>query len=244
MSEITPSMTASDIISDVETRLGTTNLSSSNYLPWISYAYQKTYLKLMGISQKIKEELFGAVATFNLSASVAEYNLSTTIPQYGGFIKCEVKYGGTGDDWVKAKVLPSLSKWTNQEDVTSNDWAKSQALVYFLKDVIGFIPTPPAADSGTPQAKVWYVKRPVRITQVTDVIDLPYRFIYPIVTYTQAMAIVAENEDYRQAGRVEQNFRQELDEMAESADSETSEYEEANAVEETDDALRDNPLGY
>lgn len=246
MSETNPSITANDIILEVEARLGSPNIAQASYIPWISYAYQKEYGKIVRIGQHVKERVFGELVTFDLTASTAEYALSSVIPQFGGFIRGQIKYGGTSDDWVKLKVLKSLSSWDDMTNVTTSDWPKQDALIYFIKDYVGFIPTPPAAsvDTGTPQAKIWYIKRPVRITVATDVIDIPYRFTFPIVSYVQAMGIMAENEDYTQAARVEARFEADLEEVAQTIESEFSEREEANVIEATDTALYDDPLRY
>ena len=40
MSSNNPNVTAANIVTDVENKLGDTNLGTSVYLPWISYAYR------------------------------------------------------------------------------------------------------------------------------------------------------------------------------------------------------------
>lgn len=210
MSVDNPDLLASDIITDVENRLGTTDLDTTDYIPWISYAYLKTYLAISAAGQQAKEYYFGAYSLITLTAGIAEYDLDTYIPRFGGFIKVEVRYGGTSDDWVVARRLKSLSNWKNQANVTETYQPKISALYYKLGNNLGFIPTPPTTDSGTPTAKVWYVKRPYQIEQASDVIDIPYRYTYPITDYVQAKAIMAENEDYAQAGATEQKFDQQL----------------------------------
>lgn len=242
MSETNPEVTANDLITEVEARMGTPAIAQASYLPWISYAYQKTYNKYQGIGQHVRETFFGTLATVTLQAGVNEYLLSDTIPLYGGFIKGQIKYGGTSDDWVRLKVLRSLSKWEDQTNVTTSDWPKASALIYFLKDYFGIIPTPPTDDAGTPSAKIWYVKRPARITAAADVLDLPYRFLYPVVSYVHGMAVMAENEDYTNSLRIEARFDKDLEEAAIAIDSEFSEYEQGNRVEETDESLYTDPF--
>lgn len=244
MSESNPDITASDIITEVEDILDDPNIGSSVYLPWISYAYQKTYQKLTAISQDVKETLFGDDVTFDLTGGTAEYSISENIPRYGGIIKVEIKYGASGDDWIRAARLKSVSNWRIQNNVGTNYRSKTAALYYILDNTIGFIPTPPSADTDqTPQAKVWYIKRPYQITLTTDVIDIDYRFMYPIRNYVLAQAIRRENEDYAAAGDIENNFRAELEEMAIAAASEFSESEGTNEVEvSSDSGLYDNPF--
>ena len=223
MASNNPDITVSDITTDVEARLGTPNISASVYLPWVSYAYQKTFQALLGVGQGTKEKLFGELASFNLTAGVAEYSLETNIPRFGGIIKVEVKYGGSGDDWIKATQLPSISMWTNQNNVSTSYRSKATALYYLLNDIIGFIPTPPSTDSSTPLARVWYIKRPYQLTLVGDIIDIPYRFIYPVVNYVQSKAVEKLNEDYTQSTLLERKFQSELEQIAIAASSEFDE---------------------
>lgn len=222
MASNNPSITASNIITDVEARLENPNLSANTYLPWVSYGYNRLYLALMSADPRVREGLFGNSETFNLSAGVSEYSISTNIPRFGGIIKVEVKYGGTGDDWTRAKKLPSVSDYEVQNNNTTSYRAKENPLYFLLEDSIGFIPVPPVADSGTPQAKVFYVRRPYQITDVADVIDIDYRFIYPLANYVQAKAIERINEDYGQAAIIEREFIRLLEEVSERATSEFS----------------------
>lgn len=243
MSANNPSVTASDIITDVEARLGTPNISTTSYLPWVSHAYQRTYLALMNTNQRVKEELFGNLATFDLTNGTAEYSLSTNIPRFGGIIKVEILYGGTGDTWKRAKRIDSLANWEIQNNATTTYRSKDNPLFYILKDKIGFIPTPPSTDAGASQAKVWFIRRPYQITDGTDVIDIDYRFIYPIVNFVQARAIEMKNEDYGQAAQVEAAFRRDLEEIAIMASAEFDENDNTNSVGlSSHSALFDNPF--
>lgn len=244
MSSNNPSVTASDIITDVENRLGNPNISTDIYLPWVSYSYQKTYQKLTGVDQAVKETYFGDAIEFNLTPGVAEYSLTANIPRFGGFIKAEIKYGASGDNWQRTTRLPSLANWRIQNNTSTSYQAKDAAMYYLLGDNLGFIPTPPASETAqTPVAKVWYIKRPYQITLGTDVIDLPYRFLYPMVNYVQAKAIERENEDYTQAAQVEIKFERELESVALAAASEFSENEGTNFVQVgADSPLYSNPM--
>lgn len=231
MSSSNPDITASDIITDVEARMLNPNLSSAIYLPWVSYAYQKTYQALAKSSQAVKERFFGTSTTFDLTAGIAEYSLETNIPRFGGIIKVEIKYGKTGDDWERATFLESLSDWKIQNNTSTSYRGKASPLYYVIGDTLGFIPTPPASESDqTPQAKVYHINRPYQITLTTDVIDIPYRFIYPIADYVHARAVQRLNEDYSASRIIESNFIGQLEEVAEAAASEFSENEESNFV--------------
>ena len=191
----------------------------------------------------MKEELFGNYVTFDLTAGVAEYSLSTNIPRFGGIIKVEIKYGATGDDWIRADRLESIAHWKIQNNVSTSYRSKTEALYYIIEDAIGFIPTPPSGDSGTVSVRVWYVRRPYQITLSTDVIDIDYRFTYPIADYVQAKAIQRENEDYATASQLEISFRQQLEEIANAANSEYGEYEETSFVNiPTNSLIFNNPL--
>lgn len=238
-----PDITASDIITDVENRLDSPNISTAKYLPWVSYAYQKLYQALIGSGQRVKEELFGNYIEFDLTNGTAEYSLETNIPRYGGTIKVEIKYGGTSDDWVRARKIPSLANYDIQNNVSTSYRGKSDAIYYIIQNKIGFIPTPPSTDSGTPVARVWYIRRPFQVTAGTDIIDIPYRFIYPLVDYVQAKAIMSENEDYNQAAQMEANFRQQLVEVAEAAVSEFDENDGTNFIQvSSNSSLFSNPF--
>lgn len=243
MASNNPSITAADIITDVEARLGTPGISTTNYLPWVSYAYQKTFQALINAGQTVKEELFGNYSAITLTNGTAEYALSTIIPRFGGFIKTEILYGGTGDQRVRINKLRSVSQWQIQGNVSTSYRSKSEPLFYLLEDTLGVIPTPPVADVANAILYAWYVRRPYQINLSTDVIDIDYRFIYPIVNYVQAKAIQAKFEDYSEARTVEAQFQQELEQIAIAAASEYNENDETNAVEiSADSMLFDNPL--
>lgn len=242
MSANNPDITASDIISDVEVRLDNPGRSANEYLPWVSYAYNQVYITLASLGQTLKEQLFGDVETLTLEGGTAEYSIKTNIPRFGGLIKVEVKYGGTSDDWVKATLLKSLANWVNQDNTSTSYRAKEQALYYVLGDNLGFIPTPPESDSGTPQAKVWYIKRPYQLTSVGDVIDLPYRFIFPITNYVHSRALAVDHQDYYTPRVIDANFRQELEMVKDLAESELDEHE-GNSVEvDSNSPLLVNPF--
>jgi hypothetical protein len=244
MSTNNPDITASDIVTEVEIRLGDTNLDTEDYLNWISHAYQKLYRAIIAAGQQAKEVYFGNSITFNLASGTGEYSLETNIPRFGGIIKVEVKYGGTSDTWVRANRLPSLNNYNQvTANVTTDYHSKSSPLYYLLQDIIGFIPTPPTTDSGTPQAKVLYIKRPYQITLATDVIDIPYRYLEPIYEYVQAKAIQAENESYAESLEIERLFEAKLVQITEQVTDEFGEYEGTDQVQaESGSKLYSNPM--
>lgn len=244
MSTNNPNIIASDIISDIEVRLGNSNLDTSEYLPWVSHAYQRLYRAIVAAGQQAKEVYFGDDVTFNLSSGTGEYSLSTNIPRFGGIIKVELKYGGTGDDWVKVARLPSINNYEQVMNNTSTVYrAKSSPLYYILQDVIGFIPVPPGADAGTAQAKVWYVKRPYQIDNGSDVIDIPYRFLEPLNDYVQAKAIQAENESYSESLEIDRVFEAKLKQITEQVVNEFGEYEGHDSIQPMSGSkLYNNPL--
>lgn len=237
MSANNPSITASSIIVDVESRLGTPNISTTSYLPWISYAYQRTYAALANAGQRVKETLFGNYTTLSLTANVAEYSLSTNIPRFASLIKIEVVYGASGDQRVRAMPLNSIASWRNQGNVSTSYRSKTEPLFYILEDTLGFIPTP---DGGT--AYIWYVRRPYQIDTGSDVIDIDYRFIYPIVDYVQAKAIEKENEDYSESARLELKFQAALQEIVNAAVSEYNENDGDGIAVSSDNAIFEDPL--
>lgn len=244
MSVDNPDITASDIINDIEARLGGTNLDTTDYLPWVSYSYQKLYNAIISAGQQAKEYYFGNLVTFNLTAGTGEYSLETNIPRFGGIIKVEVKYGATDDLWVKAARLPSINNYSQvMSNVDTNYRGKSSVVYYLLQNIIGFIPTPPAGDPDTPQAKVWYVKRPYQINDGMDVIDIPHRYMEPLNDYVQAKAIQAENESYAEAGQIERTFAAKLNQITEQVENEFGEYEGTDSVQPFNGSrLYHNPL--
>lgn len=241
MASSNPTYTVADVITDVNNRLANPGLSSTVMIPWVSYAYQRIYQVLSGAGQTVKEELFGDDATITMNTtSPNEYSLETNIPRFGGIIKVEVKYGASGDDWNRASKLRSIANWNIQNNVSTSYRGKTQPLYYLLQDVIGFIPTPP--ESGA-QAKVWYIKRPQQLDATTDEIDIPYRYIWPIIEYVQAKTIQRVNEDYREAELVERNFERALEEIALAAVSEYNENDGTDAVEDFSNSFfYHNPL--
>lgn len=228
MASNNPSVLVSDLISDVESRLLTPAISSSIYLPWISYAYLRTFNALVNTNQRVKEELFGEVATITMNTtSPNEYTLTDYAERYGGIIKVEVKYGATGDEYIKATRLQSIAVWENQDNVSTTYQSKTQPLYYILGQKIGFIPTPPETGA---YAKVWYIKRPYQVTMTSDTIDIPYRFTYPITNYVVAKAIQREHQDYATTQTIEAQFRAELEEISMAAANEYGEFEAINTI--------------
>lgn len=242
MASNNPDITASDIISDIESRLGSPNISGSIYLPWISHGYQKLYHGLANAGQEVKENLFGALETITLANGTSEYSIEDNIPRYGGLIKAEIRYGGSEDQYVRATKLRSLSQWNDQSQVSTEYRAKVSPLIYFSGTIFGVIPTPPATDAGSPTLKVWYIKRPYQITSVTDVVDIPYRFLFPVTNYVQAKAIQHKYEDYSAAAALENKFDQEVQMAAEYASGEITENEGMSVEYSSGSELLSNPL--
>lgn len=245
MSTNAPSVTASDIITDIEVRLGDTNLDTNDYLPWISYAYQKLYRAIVSAGQQAKEYYYGDHVTFNLTSGTGEYDIPTYIPRFGGIIKVEVKYGGTGDEWTQARRLPSINNYGLTSDKVSTTYhGKGNPYYYMLKDVIGFIPTPPGSDAGTPQAKVFFVQKPYQIDSGTDIVDIPYKYIDPLNDYVHAKAIQAENESYGESLEIERIFEAKCRQITEQVTDEFGEYEGTDSVQVMSGSrLFSNPLG-
>lgn len=244
MASNNPSITASDIITDVEVRIGSPNLGTTVYLPWVSYAYSKTYAALYNAGRRVREQLFGAYATYTLTNGTAEYSLQTMLPRFASFIKIEILYGATGDQRVRVHPMRSVWQWDNQANVSTSYQSKAKPLYYIVGDTIGFIPTPPASDASSPTAYFWYVKRQYQITEGADVIDIPYRFLYPVVNFVQAKAIEQQNEDYSSANAVENKFERELQQIAETASGEFNE-NDGEAIEASSNSpIFDNPLDW
>lgn len=237
-----PQITPADVITDVESRFSSVpSISSTVYLPWISYAYQRLYQKICEVSQTAKENLFGEVAEVDLPTSTpSEFTITDEIPRFGGFIAVEVKYGGTGDVYNKASLLKSVAHWTNWDNISTNYRSKVTPLYYQRGKTMGFIPVPPEVNA---VAKIWYVKRPYQITSVTDVIDIPYRFLTPLFDFVHARALQKVNEDYGNAGAIEANFRGQLDEIQLAVASEFNENDGTDNVQDnTNSGFYDNPL--
>ena len=245
MSINVPSVTASDIITDIETRLGDTNLDTNDYLPWISYAYQKLYKAIVRAGQQAKEYYYGNYTTFNLTSGTGEYTLTTNVPRFGGIIKVEVKYGGTDDRWVTAARLPSINNYNQSSEYNTTQYrGKDKPYYYMLQDLIGFIPVPPGSDAGTPQAKIFYVRKPYQIDSGTDVIDVPYKYIDALNDYVQSKALQAENESYNESLEIERVFEAKLRQITEDVEDEFGEYEGTDSVQPMQGSqLHSNPLG-
>lgn len=240
MATANPTITAADIINDVDIRV-INSLSSADKIPWVSYAYQRVYGALATAGQEVKEDLFGAYLSLNLDTdSPNEYSVETAIPRFGGFVTVQVKYGASGDEYKIATRLRSVAHWTNWDNISTTYRSKQQPLYYKFGDTLGFIPVPP--ESGA-VAKIFYIKRPNQIEDVADEIDIPYRFIYPIIEYVQAKTIQRVNEDYREAELVERNFERQLEEITLMAASEDNENDGTDAIEvSSSDEIFYNPL--
>lgn len=237
-----PDVTVADVVTDIEGRFSSApSLSSDRYLPWISYAYQKVYHALSMVNSHCREDLFGDVDTITLNTSTPnEYSLNTEIPRFGGFVSVEVKYGATEDVYNKASRLPSQANWENWDNISTSYRSKMTPIYYKRGTTIGFIPVPP--ESGG-VAKVFYIKRPYQLTETTDVIDIPYRFFYPITDYVHARALQAVNEDYQSSEAVEANFRRQLEEIQEAAASEFDENDGTGNIQDNSDSdFYNNPF--
>ena len=241
MSANNPTILASDIITDVEVRLGSPNISGTDYLPWISYAYQKLFASLYKAGQKVREQLFGNYLAVTLTNGTAEYTLSSILPRFISPIKFEILFGGTGDSRVRLNPAGSIYKWDNQANVSTSYRPKQSPIYYILQDKLGIIPTPPSSDSANAILYAWFVRGPYQITDTADSIDIPYRFIYPIVNYVQAKAIQKQHEDYSEASLVEQTFERELEQIAITASDENNE-NDGQGIEHADSALSENPF--
>jgi hypothetical protein len=225
-----PDVTVADIITDVEGRFSSVpSISSDTYIPWISYAYQKVYHALSSVNSRCREDLFGDMDTITMDTdSPNEYSLETEIPRFGGFVEVQVKYGATGDEYNSASRLASAAHWKNWANISTTYRSKLTPLYYKRGDTIGFIPVPP--ESGA-TAKVFFIKRPYQLTETTDVIEIPYRFLYPLTDYVHARAIQMVNEDYQTADVVEANFRRQIEEIKEAAASEFNENDGTDAIQ-------------
>lgn len=245
MAESNPTYTASDIITDVNSRfVGGTGLSNEDFLPWISYSNQKLYQKIISVGKRAKQEIFGAKGDITLTAGVLEYTITDWLPRFGGILRVDIQYGATGDVFNRATPLIDITYWNNLEDVSTSYRSKIHPLYYLMGTVIGFIPVPPSGESvQTPTARVRYVKRPQQITEVTDEIDIPYRFLYPLINYVQAKAVQRVNEDYSEASLVERQFEKELEDVAMAV---ADEFEEGvDGVEMSSSSeLYSNPIDY
>ena len=245
MATANPDYTASDIIEEVNSLLtGGTNLSAEIMLPWISTAYQRLYAKISSVSKQAKEELFGDRADVELVADTLEYTLTDSIPRFGGFIKVAVRYGASEDDWNPATRLLSIEYWKDLSKVSTQYQAKTLPLYYQRNGLIGVIPTAVSGETDqTPTARVWFVKRAERIDEVTDIIDIPYRFCYPIVNYVLKRTLQRVNEDYATADQIDRDFKEDLEEVALSV---ASEFEEGiDGIEvPAGSALYDNPFNW
>lgn len=242
MSANNPSITASDIIEDVENRLDDPGIDTTVYLPWVSYAYQKTYKALIKAGQKVKEALFEDNATINLTTNTLEITVTDQIPRFGGLVKLEVKYGLSTDEWNSAKPLGSSANWKNLHNVSTTYRSKTEPLYNLSGTKLMVIPAPPE-DGAT--AYVRYIKRPYQITAGSDVIDIPYRFLDPLVNYVQARATERDNEDYQVGRQIDAKFFGELDALMEEAASEFNEHDGTENIQvSTNSPLFDDPLGY
>lgn len=240
MSANNPNYTASTIITDVEARLRNPGISATTYLPWISTAFNKVYQKLSEIGQHAKQEYFGTYVTWSLdTASPNEYSLIGKMPRFGGMISIRIKYGATGDLQQRLAKLRSVDNWANWDQISVTYRGKENPLYYIFGDTIGFIPVPPEL-GGT--IKAWYVKRAFQITDGADVLDIPYRFMYPIFTYVQARAIERAFEDYGTAKAFDRQFEAELEQIALAAASEFSEDDDVSVETDSSDLLYDDPF--
>lgn len=239
MADQNPDLLVSDIITDVEARLNAPGLATSVYLPWISTSAQRIYRALTALGQEGKERYFGASDTISLTTSTLEHDIFGSIPDFGSFISVEVLYGASGDVRRKASKLRSVSQWPDLSNVTTSYRAKDVPLYYQSGDNIGIIPVPP--ESGA-VAYIRYIRKLPQYTDADDVIEIPYRFTWPIYDYVEAKALQRTNEDFSTSRQIEMDFRADVDALTEMAADEMNENDGTNAVEETDTELSDDPL--
>lgn len=241
MASNNPSLTVNDIITDVEGRLNSPNISNALYFPWISTSAQRVYRALCALGQEAKERYFGASDTINLSTSTLEHDILASIPDFGGFIGVEVLYGASGDTRVRATKMRSVSQWEDLSNVSTNYRAKQNPLYYQSGNNIGIIPVPP--ESGA-IAYVRYIRRLPQYDSADDVINIPYRFTWPIYDYVEAKALQRANEDFSTSREIEDRFRVDIQEITETAADELNENDGTNAVEvSANSAILDDPMG-
>lgn len=240
MAEQNPDLLVSDIITDVEARLNAPDLATSVYLPWISTAAQRIYRALCALGQEGKERYFGASGTISLTTNTLEHNILSSISDFGGFIDVEVLYGATGDTRSKATKLRSVSQWRDLSNVSTDYRSKVTPLYYQSGNNIGIIPVPP--ESGA-IAYIRYIRKLPQYTDADDVINIPYRFSWPIYDYVEAKALQRTNEDFSTSRQIEMDFRADIDDLTQMAADEINENDGSNRVEvSSNSTIFDDPL--
>ncbi len=215
-----PSITCNDIVADVEARLDAPNLGTAFYLPIISTAAQRVYQSIAALGQEAKEKFFGTNGTINLTINTLEHDIYASLTDFASFIDVEIVYGATGDTRNTATKLRSASQWRDKANVSTTYRSKALPLYYQSGGNIGIIPISPETGA------IVYVRYVLKLPQYTDgadVINIPYRFIWPITDYVHAKAIQKENEDYSTARQLEVDFGKALEEITERAADEINE---------------------
>lgn len=220
-----PEYTVADVISDVNGRLRNPGVGAEIITPWVSYAYNRLYNKLLNVNQQVKEQLFGAYTTIDLEEDVAEYVITEHAPRYSSLVKYEIHYGT--NQITSGKSIYSIAKSPNNVITGGSGTPR----LYRYGNNFAFYPIP-----GEGTAHLWYIKRGKQLTQSTDVLyDIPYRYLYPIMDYVEGRVIARINEDYGVLGTLEREFERKMEEVAMMADGEISEWD----VESIDDGSPD-----
>lgn len=241
MSSNNPTITVSDLIEEVDTRLGGTNLDTSDFLPWASYSQLKTYNAIIAAGQQAKERYFETEDTLDLSTSVLEIDITSQAPDFGSVVKIEVKYGASGDDWNPASKMASSANWRNLHNVSTTYRNKTSPVYNITGDSnLMVIPIPP--EDGA-QAYIRYISRPYKLTLATDTIVIPYRFTYLMTDYIYNRATIAENEDISAFRALDADFEAKLRKLTEEVTNEFNENDGTSGIRVSGSApIFRNPL--
>ncbi len=187
-------MTVAEIQTEILARLGPgARTTASQLLPSIDEGTLRIYNKLVNAGH---QSLFYGTASFATIDGRSEYAVTDGVPNdIKKILKVETKYDGQTDR-VKAHKI-TLENVDQMDKITTTDKSRERPGYYKMGNgaltVIGFIPEHDSAISNG--NKLWYFKKPTKITVSTQTPIVPEDSHYLIVQFGLAVAQLTEDED-------------------------------------------------
>jgi len=209
-------MTIPEIQNEVIRELGAgARTTAPLLLPLIDEGQNRIYNKL--VKNKLLQRLFYTNASWNTKNGTNEYTVADGVPTDIKFLlKVETRYDGQAIRHKTTKI--EIENIEKMDEITTSHQNKIKPKFYWMGEgvntIIGFVPTHDVA--GDDYTKIWYMKKPVQITDNSQSLIIPSDGHYLVVRFAHAGAQLIEDED--KAGWLQflAQFNKDCDEWIES----------------------------
>lgn len=188
-------MTIAEIQNEVIRELGAgARTTAPLLLPLIDEGQNRIYNKL--IKNKIFHNLFYTHATWDTKNGTSEYTVADGVPNDIKFVlKIETQYDGQDKRHRATKI--GVENIAKMDEISTSYKDKYRPEYYRYGEgsniTIGFVPTHDVA--GDDYNKIWYMKKPVQITDSSQSLIIPSDGHYLVVRFAHAGAQLIEDED-------------------------------------------------